>query len=64
MRHGFREVGEPMVVTRSRKGRIYTLDHKPALHAYLRVTAPFAGVVTKRLRILFEMESSKKRNRK
>jgi len=41
MRHGFREVGEPMVVTRSRKGRIYTLDNRPALHAYLdRLGAP------------------------
>jgi hypothetical protein len=41
MRHGFREVGEPMVVTRSREGRIYTLDNRPALHAYLdRLEAP------------------------
>jgi hypothetical protein len=41
MRHGFREVGEPMVVTRSRKGRIYTLDNRPAVHAYLdRLGAP------------------------
>ncbi|HEX5205785.1 FIST signal transduction protein [Paractinoplanes rhizophilus] len=41
MRHGFREVGEPMMVTRSRKGRIYTLDNRPALHAYLdRLGAP------------------------
>ena len=41
MRHGFREVGEPMVVTRSRDGRIYTLDNRPALHAYLdRLGAP------------------------
>ena len=41
MRHGFREVGEPMVVTRSRKGRVYTLDNRPALHAYLdRLGAP------------------------
>ncbi|WP_433300982.1 FIST signal transduction protein [Actinoplanes sp. CA-030573] len=41
MRHGFREVGEPMVVTRSRKGRIYTLDDRPALRAYLdRLGAP------------------------
>lgn len=41
MRHGFREVGEPMVVTRSRTGRIYTLDNRPALHAYLdRLGAP------------------------
>jgi hypothetical protein len=30
-----------MVVTRSRKGRIYTLDNRPALHAYLdRLGAP------------------------
>jgi hypothetical protein len=41
MRHGFREVGDPMVVTRSREGRIYTLDNRPALHAYLdRLGAP------------------------
>jgi hypothetical protein len=41
MRHGFREVGEPMVVTRSREGRIYTIDKRPAVHAYLdRLGAP------------------------
>lgn len=41
MRHGFRQVGEPMVVTRSRKGRIHTIDNRPAVDAYLdRLGAP------------------------
>ena len=39
--HGWHKVGEPMVVTSSRKGWINTLDDRPALDAYLeRVGAP------------------------
>jgi hypothetical protein len=54
MRHGFREVGEPMVVTRSRKGRIYTLDNRPALHAYLdRLGAPAEAYHDKKAFVAF-----------
>jgi hypothetical protein len=39
--HGFREVGEPMIVTNSGDGRVYTLDDRPALDVYLdRLEAP------------------------
>ena len=39
--HGWRQVGEPMLVTRVEDGRIYTLDDQPALDAYLeRLKAP------------------------
>jgi hypothetical protein len=34
--HGWRKVGEAMVVTRSDKARVYTLDKEPALDKYLR----------------------------
>jgi hypothetical protein len=34
--HGCRKVGEPMIVTRSLRGDLYTLDDQPALPAYLR----------------------------
>jgi len=41
MRHGGRKVGEPMIVTHSIRGDLYTLDDKPALTAYLdRLNAP------------------------
>jgi len=41
LRHGGRKVGEPMIVTHSVKGDLYTLDDKPALTAYLdRLNAP------------------------
>jgi hypothetical protein len=54
MRHGFREVGEPMVVTRSREGRIYTLDNRPALHAYLdRLGAPAEAYHDKKAFVAF-----------
>jgi hypothetical protein len=33
--HGWRKVGEPMVVTRSTGGRLFELDGRPALDAYL-----------------------------
>ena len=43
VRHGWRRVGEPMLVTSSRSNRVYTLDDRPALDAYLKhlgVTGP------------------------
>lgn len=41
VRHGWRKVGEPMIVTHSVKGDLHTLDDKPALTAYLdRLNAP------------------------
>lgn len=40
-RHGWTKVGEPMIVTSSGDGRIYTLDDRPALDVYLeRLDAP------------------------
>lgn len=39
--HGWQKTGEPMIVTRSEHGRVYTLDDKPAMDAYLdRLGAP------------------------
>ena len=39
--HGWRPVGEPMVVTRSSDNRVYSLDGEPALDVYLnRLGAP------------------------
>lgn len=39
--HGWRRVGEPMVVTRSAENRVFRLDDSPALDAYLqRLGAP------------------------
>lgn len=35
VRHGWRRVGEPMLVTASAANRVYTLDDRPALDAYL-----------------------------
>ena len=41
VRHGWRRVGHPMVVTRSDGNRVYTLDDAPALDVYLdRLGAP------------------------
>jgi hypothetical protein len=41
VRHGWRVVGRPMIVTSSRDGRVYTLDDRPALDVYLnRLSAP------------------------
>jgi hypothetical protein len=41
VRHGWRSVGEPMLVTKSRESRVYTLDDRPALDVYLeRLDAP------------------------
>jgi hypothetical protein len=36
VRHGWRRVGEPMLVTSSRRNRVHTLDDRPALDAYLK----------------------------
>jgi hypothetical protein len=44
VRHGWRKVGEPMLVTSSSSNRVYTLDDQPALDAYLeRLNAPDAA---------------------
>ncbi len=41
VRHGWRKVGEPMVVTGCGDGRVHTLDDQPAMDVYLdRVGAP------------------------
>lgn len=41
VRHGWRRVGEPMLVTGSDSSRVYTLDDRPALDVYLqRLDAP------------------------
>jgi hypothetical protein len=41
VRHGWRKVGEPMIVTRAESGVVYELDGKPALTTYLaRYDAP------------------------
>lgn len=41
VRHGWRTVGQPMIVTRTMNGRVYTLDDRPALDVYLeRLDAP------------------------
>jgi hypothetical protein len=36
VQHGWRKVGEPMIVTNSAHSRVYTLDDEPALDVYLR----------------------------
>lgn len=36
VRHGWRKVGEPMVVTGCGGGRVFTLDDEPAMDVYLR----------------------------
>jgi len=36
LRHGWRKVGEPMIVTSSANGEVYTLDDQPAMAAYLQ----------------------------
>ena len=41
VRHGWRKVGDPMIVTDSGNGRVYKLDDAPALDTYLdRLQAP------------------------
>ncbi|MEO6712301.1 MAG: FIST C-terminal domain-containing protein [Mycobacteriales bacterium] len=40
-RHGWQPVGEPMTITKSVDGRVFSLDGRPALDAYLdRLVAP------------------------
>lgn len=43
VRHGWRRVGEPMLVTGSGGNRVYTLDERPALDAYLEGLGVLAG---------------------
>jgi hypothetical protein len=41
VRHGWRTIGEPLMVTRSANNRVYELDGRPALDVYLdRLDAP------------------------
>jgi hypothetical protein len=41
VRHGWRRVGEPMLITDSAQNRVYTIDDQPALDVYLeRLAAP------------------------
>ncbi|GAA3246552.1 hypothetical protein GCM10010532_091060 [Dactylosporangium siamense] len=41
LRHGWRKVGEPMIVTKSDRNEVLTLDDRPAVEAYLsRLGAP------------------------
>ena len=41
VRHGWRRVGDPMLVTRSSENRVYEIDGQPALDAYFeRLDAP------------------------
>jgi hypothetical protein len=42
--HGWRKVGEPMVVTRSQDGHVYELDDQPALDAFLRQIGANASI--------------------
>jgi hypothetical protein len=44
VRHGWRKMGEPMLVTHSANNRVYSLDDQPALDVYLdRLNAPEAA---------------------
>lgn len=44
IRHGWRRVGEPLIVTHSTRGQVWTLDDQPAVKAYLdRYGAPGAA---------------------
>ncbi len=44
VRHGWKRVGDPVIVTRSAGNRVYELDDQPALDAYLaRLDAPAAA---------------------
>lgn len=40
VRHGWRRVGEPVVVTRSLNNRVYTLDDRPAVDVYFERLDP------------------------
>jgi hypothetical protein len=46
--HGWQKTGEPMIVTKSENGRVYTLDDRPAMDTYLdRLGAPPAAYTDK-----------------
>jgi hypothetical protein len=56
VRHGWHTVGEPMMVTSSRDGWVYTLDDKPALDVYLdRLGAPAEAYTDEREFITFAL---------
>lgn len=56
VRHGWRRVGEPMVVTKSADNRVYSLDGEPALDVYLsRLDAPAEAAVDAAAFTLFAM---------
>ncbi|MGH2771989.1 MAG: FIST signal transduction protein [Actinomycetota bacterium] len=56
VRHGWRKVGEPMLVSRSGNNRVYTLDDRPALDAYLeRLKAPAEAATDPAAFTLFAM---------
>lgn len=40
VRHGWRAIGEPMLVTKSEGNHVYSLDNRPALDVYLERLAP------------------------
>jgi len=46
VQHGWRKVGEPMVVTASGANRVHTLDDRPALDVYLQRLGAPADVAT------------------
>ncbi len=56
VRHGWRRVGEPMVVTKSADNRVYSLDGEPALDVYLsRLNAPAEAAFDSAAFTLFAM---------
>jgi hypothetical protein len=46
IRHGWSKVGEAMIVTKSSRNEVYTLDDEPAAEAYLRRLGAPAGTFT------------------
>ncbi|MBV8445161.1 MAG: FIST C-terminal domain-containing protein [Candidatus Dormibacteraeota bacterium] len=44
VQHGWRRVGEPMLVTRSSSNRVYEIDDRPALDAYFERLQPPAEI--------------------
>jgi hypothetical protein len=46
VRHGWRRLGEPVVVTRSANNRVYALNDRPALDVYLERLSPPADART------------------
>jgi hypothetical protein len=56
VRHGWRRVGDPMVVTRSEGNRVLSLDDAPALDVYLdRLGAPLAARIDPQAFISFAL---------